>query len=73
MKALMKFPDYSKITRGKVFSPVFSTSLVRVNLLSASDNSLDIYYHYFTLLMVNIVKNGENRKNTGRGILGKKL
>ena len=47
----MNLPDYSKIAREEVFSPVFSTSLVGMNFLSASDNSLDIYYHYSTLLM----------------------
>jgi hypothetical protein len=31
--------------------------------LSASDNSLDIYYHYFTLLVVNKTKNEVNWKN----------
>jgi len=59
----MNFPDYSKIARGEAFSPVFSTSLVGVNFLSASDNRLDFYYHYFTLLMVNKIRDKVRNKN----------
>jgi len=59
----MNFPDYSKIARGEVFSPVFSTSLVGMNFLSASDNSLDIYCHYSTLLMVNKIRDKARKEN----------